>query len=1465
MPDKNINEVEITSYLNDPKQGIKNIISCMDYHWGTRLDNNNKLDIPNEIVVDPDKVNWFCSITPEISCLGHWQDSGFIIKTYIIKNELNTISLLNKYLGYVPQTVSPPIKDVSIAMYDWFMQIQLNTGFGNATNKKYVIHLHRGFSRHKNSSNVWVGDRWSSAQANLLGVYEKIINYGFKYTYKPTRTDNIYRSEKYRILDNNKIPAKKYLDIYESIEGDVAINFSLDFASTTEYNNLPKNTLNDASQDTFLYRPISGPSELPPGYNLEGEVIYNPGKSSVNLTYNISAAQLKTLKSSGSIITDKIDRSDYTLNWYTKLNGVDNRGIYGNTNQELQQNQKDITYAIQKPSINGTQQPVLYSNRSELLSGSFYLNVADNVVLQNRKGLYGGSVSSVINNNYARTNTSNSILPIAINFIELQFEMSGIDPFGNGYVVISDKANSQNGLKLFFPKKVRLRTKAYFYDTEAKPETLNNFVWSGDFIKFKIDLPLTATETSLPKYTHNKSIIYDFYNPASYSQIYSNNKNNTITNQSASFDTKNTRFYGPGKSISISLLDTPETENRLLGGGRTQTIKYNEYDKPEDSPVFFRGKMLPAFIYNRKKTIDLNAITTINQNPSIEPVPTLNTISLNAYRYLRIGIKTKNQDIFDCKYRITIWEVSGNTVIEKYFDRQDNLKQNSFNYRFIDLMFPDFPGIEVDNQDDPYPRVGTSIDDTERINNVYYGCNRIVRIDIHSLSELNTADFSVQAYAYNSNESALGYDQIRLNPSNGKDTNLKKLSTTSDEFGRKFCLLLHERKPEEETDIIFSNNITKILSISQFVERLNKLHNGLDIKLIPEASEIQSTLLQGQHFNKNNEFKQSPKTIQNFYASVNDIPQAQLTNHTFYYSDIFEGTYLDFPPFIQDFNETSETDTWLTSDTRRPTTASYHLDLISYASMRGHVYGSMNFITNIPRFPSVFSYHHTQLFEASNNKLKGQSTLSTTPDPLFMNDFGFFRTLDPYAHFNYDYGNTQFNKAKLISDLVNGDPFTNSGKYISNVKMLPNKATRLAFGVLREKINNPYIPPIAKYYTYFSAAETRLKNEVTVLLGQNQLSLDPYKDPGSLNTSLDGTMKVLNYNSFSQQVYPFKTNKDNTSFADIYGYTPVLINQNIPSNLNYVIFSETYKLNKPSESLIFSNASVNEDDTWSYYNDFRYILSKIFRNTINNTYGFSPNFSDIYCLGVFNNQSLILQAANLDQISKITNTADLTGPSAIPRYSQLIDGSSLNNTQRSTYFPELLDFDTATLKGVVNKIPSLVVLDIERLLFLYTLKDEKNILYYKLFINQELSERKILFQASDFCNDGSAAISNYNAYYDPNLKLIRMVFMLTSKNINNLFFAEFDYNSGVITPPSIFQHISGKFDINNFKQANLFLDTTSGNFDVILPYQKPAITPYYNIDQKGQVGIFFVNNDGNFFTVNILPLGSTSSQIGISV
>jgi hypothetical protein len=358
-------------------------------------------------------------------------------------------------------------------------------------------------------------------------------------------------------------------------------------------------------------------------------------------------------------------------------------------------------------------------------------------------------------------------------------------------------------------------------------------------------------------------------------------------------------------------------------------------------------------------------------------------------------------------------------------------------------------------------------------------------------------------------------------------------------------------------------------------------------------------------------------------------------------------------------------------------------------------------------------------------------------------------------------------------------------------------------------------------------------------------------------------MKVLTYNSYTNNLYPFATSKIDTTLPDIYGFNPVLINQNIPSNLDYIVFSETYRYDN-FQGLVFSNSSTNGENSWAYFNDYKFILSKIFKNTTFNTYAFSPNYNDIYALGIFNNQSLILQAANIDQILKIETDRTLSALDL--RYSSLIDGTALTLTQKNSYFPELLDYNVSSIKGIVNKTPSIVLLNATDLVIFYTLRDEKNIIYYKLFINQELSERQILFRSSDFCRDVNAAISNYSVYFDFVSKRLKMIFMLTSNNVNNIFYTEFDYSSGVLNNPSIFHHVVGKFVETNFISQNTIYDLTlTENINTILPYQKPTFSPFTNIDQKGQIGVFYVNNIGDFFVTSVNPFNFIESQIKITV
>jgi hypothetical protein len=97
-------------------------------------------------------------------------------------------------------------------------------------------------------------------------------------------------------------------------------------------------------------------------------------------------------------------------------------------------------------------------------------------------------------------------------------------------------------------------------------------------------------------------------------------------------------------------------------------------------------------------------------------------------------------------------------------------------------------------------------------------------------------------------------------------------------------------------------------------------------------------------------------------------------------------------------------------------------------------------------------------------------------------------------------------------------------------------------------------------------------------------------------------------------------------------------------------------------------------------------------------------------------------------------------------------------------------------------------------------------------------------------------------------------------NYNNIVYSEAPYVEGTISAPTTFHHIAGNFTNGQFIANNVF-HTATNNDNQVLPYQKPGIVVYNNSDQKGQVGIFYVNNSGALCSTSIIPFVSTDPKI----
>ena len=1402
LNDNDINEIEV----NFPIDGQR--IQYLDYYQPKYI-STGALFPKDSNILNNLKPSY---VLPEtIQLLGHWNDAGFIIKFYVQKTELNTLSLLQLHLTHIP-TDNPnvgSVSNLSCMMYDFFAQVELRTGFGEASNKKYVIHLHRGFSRHcvkTNSSVKFFGDYFGNITVNNnsnFGIYEQSFNFGVNYSYKGKRTDNIYSNDKYEIENPNEIPPKKILDIFEKLDGPIVSNI--------------KFTLKTSNQNYKPIKRITNDGQLPPNFTLVGERIYSDTLIT-DLTYIYDKN------------TSQLIRPDYTLRLYVKLKGEDGR--------VLDPNDAGKRKGYQKFSFN----TLYWSRKGELIEGNFILSKTENIYIQNKNNLKIAPIRLTLNSSIANAGLSANQVS-NFNNINLKFTIDG--QYSSGFLEFSDRRNSTLGAKICHVKKIRIKSEAYFYD--------ENYNTRKGELRFRLYAPLTDTEKFSNKLNYltmvpDRFITLDFYNLDTFAYIsqYSYKTDQSLLFREAQFqaDTKNYRSFKTENNFR------PKVYLRLYDNKEIfQNRQYNIVDFPQDGRMIFRGEALPAFIYNRLPELDLKNITSIRSFGE-EPDNTTQTISLNAYRYIKYNLRLQSGNS-SVPHRVTIWESSGLGVTSRYFDRTSQISTDSKTANYLDLMFPDWPGTKYDLQDDPYPRLSGELSELEKKNNPYYGCNRVIRIDIDTLSDISPTDFDCKAVVGDVNsasgiQSLVKIDRLRFNPPSDQDYNYKKLNTDNNEEGRRFLLMWHGHKPEEETDIIKNDSDIRYISTNEFVNRLNLLHSGLDCKAIDN---IPITLTQGQHYRfsfPNKIRKQNLHTIDKFYENVNLIDIKKSDQNLIYYSEIFDGTYLDFPPFIQDFNNTDQEDSWKKSFKRRESNSSIHLDLRAYISLRGRVYGFNDFDNNdaIPRNPDI--QRKISVTERINNISYFKDNTTN------VESFELYKTGAIYP--KYDILNSQFNRIGVIFKGESWD---------TPVKILSNKMTRVTFGKERPYKPNPYIVPLAYDFNYFTAAQSKIKNEVNIVLGKVSNSLNPYKNNAEKNIKNDGRMRIVKYNNSYLEAFNFKTSKLDNKILDIYGYSPQILNQNIEKNNTYYIFSETYKnqLNNKinPETLVFYNYSLDNNDSWIYYNERVYNIAKIFEHTENNSYCFSSNLNDIFSLGVYNN-SLILQSTNFDLI-KSSELQDSKVNS--PLFSVLVDGNTLDN-QEKLLFPELIDTSLSKISDSVSKWPCVVATDKQDVVCFYSLDSELNNVYFKILNYLNLSDRELLFSSSNLTKNSSFAISNLSIIFDQQKKLFRCLFLLSLNQAKiGLFYTEFDNNSSFISKPLIFHFIAGTFIEDDYKLQNIFLKKENNiivNSGIEIPYQKPAMIVYENSNQKGLIGIFYVNNNGNLNVVNIIPFTSTSEQ-----
>lgn len=1358
----------------------------IDYHYTTRIGAayTRPASIPAGLA--PSFV-----LPTTIDCIGHWNDAGFISSVYVVKTNLNTTALLNQYLGYVP------FNNHTVAMYDYFMTVQLNTGFGAATNRTFTLHIHRGFSAHQRTvgaTQVWVGDYLTTVVNPAPGVYHKIIRLGIDYIYKPVRTDNIYSDSKYVVVDDTQIPSKKYLDIYESINPPVDSSFTVTPIS------------GNASNTFGTINTISSSAQLPPNFVVQGVL-------AISRNLAIRSASYRYLGPA-----TQIDRATYTLGFKFRFTGEDFR-VFTSTN----------VWGYD------TSQSLGYQTGGRNLRGLLNLNniAFDNFLLQNKNPLRSAFVTA----NFATTNT---ILRTSVSATDnrslpfIDFNITG--RFSRGYAELTD-ATGLLGMNLTFPKLVRVVPQLRIYD--------NNHTFTNDNIYYAVKSPQGNTNLdqvpSLWNVTQNLSFT-NYDSRAFVTQATRSGNNYLVAGTSVATYNKALQNNFLGKQLLSIDLDA------RVGGSKTGAA-LNILDSNTDAQVYMRGQMIPAMTYNRRPTLDLTSIFNV-VNLFNKPPNSISGIYLNAYRYLRFTVSpSASLTTLTQPYRLTIWESAGDQVIEKYWTGTITFPGRTSLTVTVDLLFPNYPGLEIDTQDDPYPRSRTEISTAERVNNVYYGCNRVLRIDLNSDGNIfDQNNYSCQALIIPLTANA---DILNFVPSSGTDLNLKQIEVprttnniTTTTFGRRFLLMRHENKPEEETDIVYTtvNGVLtkKNLTVLEFVNRLNSLHNGINCTSLNDN--LLAVYMQGFHWNI------STTAIKDNTSITIPINSTATINA----SEIYQGVYLDFPPFIQDFNNHAIADTWLNqvNPKRRLETETVHMEIRAYCNLRGYAYGSQSDANNrVLTGANKLSNGEVIVSPSGGGTIKSSTSITTSSGTILN---GFYTTGRPHVYPLYDYLNAQNNLVQIVSGTLQ------VGNYSAFAKFLPAKITRIAFGSVIAYIVNPYIS-LASEYNYISANEILTKNQIAVCLGQTYSSLSPFIGPNpitSARTSADGLLRILAINSYDNEIYDLIPTSSSAALVK-YGYNPTLIIKNISSDLTSNLFTETYYNANIPNSLAYNNPSLLDSGSWYYYDEPTNIISKSFTYTENNVYSSSRYQSDLYCLGTIRN-SLLLQKSSFDRILQITTAAQYNTNSPAPETVLLIDGANYTGTEFSNVI------SPGDNNGIVNKPGELVQIDQNTLIAFYNLSGDLRNFYYRFVDYGSVSARTSLFDITLLTSNINSAISNISAIYDDNAKLIRIVFLVSlsvaGTNYNNIIYTEAPYVDGVISSPTSFHHIAGNYTNGQFVASNIFYSFTN-NDNQILPFQKIGIVVYNNSDQKGQIGIFYVNNSGALCSTSIIPFVNTDPKI----
>lgn len=804
--------------------------------------------------------------------------------------------------------------------------------------------------------------------------------------------------------------------------------------------------------------------------------------------------------------------------------------------------------------------------------------------------------------------------------------------------------------------------------------------------------------------------------------------------------------------------------------------------------------------------------------------------NFNSYRYLDLSVKSK-----------TGQNISGTVTLELPNDTKKYRisATKDFTKQKIDLCAPINKSSIADTQDNPYPRLFlpdsnfTTDEKQEVINGDYYGVSRVYSISIDNPDIEIKYDASKKDFGVYLSRKSFVYSNFlaeRLSPSNPIKKIYTDVFSRTNKFeykGRRYWQYDIDGRNEEEWDWGYINSIELKRTIKNFSDSLIKYHSGwATTSLVPKGDISNKTNYLNSEDGLLYWLGSDGVTITNPVSKIqygypvdfqdrdsNYIVWIKKDNsYNSQYRDILAQTIFDsingnFVPYYDNPFDTGKSDS-----------PPYYMVLGAAVVLRGRMHGLiLDNKTNNIKVGSGVSIS----FPINNEKADRGKDIT--------DEQGIFYTEEPFGFGlkEHDFINELY-KAKQIIESA--------------------KQTRLAIKFTELlTLRSPFI----------SASASKIINEILVLLGESYLPLDPNSSISEKkDDKLNGNFRIYNVDPMSSRSYDFGISDKKDPIIDWY---PKIVNQNTNENTDFKIFTETYKFKDTQENinpqtLVFNNRAIDDKNSWSYYDNLNVRIAKLTGNTENNSIAISPIAKDIYVLGIFKN-SLILQITNFDLVKKSLEESTDKNLANNEIRSLLIDGEKLSDLDAKLFTN--LNTDAKELKAI-NKFYSVVSIDLNNLLLIYSLLDEKNKLYFKKYNNNILSERELLFDISQFVTSSNYSVSNLDCIYDNVYKLFRIIFVLSANDsdFKHLIYTEFDFNSGTIVKPSVFHYIAGDYDKNIF---NSNLHVYNDPFAVKLPFHKPALVINESHYQKGQISIFYVDIDRKLFSINLVPFKSLTN------